>query len=105
LSDPLFSVRPSTHGTTEVETEISRERATEIGAVEIAVRGLGTGAHPALLFAELEFRAPSLYSVDLERCWIVYAKQGGFALRSSRIVLVDRRTGEVRYAGPANDEG
>ena len=88
-----------------VETEISREKATEIGAIEIALRGLGSGAHPALLFAELEFRAPSLYKVDLETCWLVYAKQEGFMLRSSKVVLVDRRTAEVRYAGSANDEG
>jgi hypothetical protein len=102
---PLQCSPRLTNGTTVVETEISRERATEIGAIEIALRGLGSGAHPALLSAELEFRAPILYNVDLETCWLVYAKQEGSMLRSSNVVLVDRRTATVRYAGSANDEG
>jgi broad specificity phosphatase PhoE len=85
---------------------VSRESAHTIGVRAIAERRLGKGVRAVCAFEEVT-RAPALYGLDLSRCWIVYADAveppGG--LRSSTVVLVDRGSGEVLYAGAANDEG
>jgi hypothetical protein len=85
-----------------VETEISRERATEIGGAELASRGVGEGAYGALAFHEV-YRPPRVPGIDLERCWFVYAKlkQGGPA--SSTVVVIARRGGAVLFTGSADD--
>ena len=51
--------------------------------------------------------APNIYGVDLSDCWIVYLERMGdrLMLRSSEIVAVSKRTGEIVYAGSAHDEG
>ena len=50
----------------------------------------------------------NLYHAPQEPCWYVIAPWGvGFdgALRSSRIIIVSKKTGRVLYDGSANDEG
>jgi hypothetical protein len=86
------------------ETEIPREQATAIGAIEIVTRGLGHGARIAMALDEIE-RPPNIYNVDLRSCWIVYATQTLRGLkRNSIVVVVARRDGAVLYAGSANDQ-
>jgi len=51
---------------------------------------------------------PSLYltrPVRLEDCWVCYLEPRPMMLASSEIVVASRETGEVVYAGSANDEG
>ena len=40
-----------------------------------------------------------------EDVWVVYKNSEGFALESSEVVLVSKRTGRVLYEGSAGDEG
>jgi hypothetical protein len=86
---------------------ITREDALRIGRTEILARGLGTGAREALLVDEIAWSLPRIYGApDLETYWIVYADHAPLGvLRSSDVVLVARDTGQVMYAGSANDEG
>jgi|ERR1022692_2478212 hypothetical protein len=37
--------------------------------------------------------------------WVVYENSEEMALKSSKVVLVCKRTGRVLYEGPTNDEG
>jgi broad specificity phosphatase PhoE len=85
---------------------VSRESARTIGLRAIAERKLGQGVRSVCALDEVA-RAPALYGgPDLSQCWLVYADVGEpVALRSSIVVLVDRVSGEVLYAGSANDEG
>ena len=49
----------------------------------------------------------SLYNgPDLTRCWVAYADQDWSeqSPHSSNVVLIDRKTGCVLYAGNAHDE-
>lgn len=45
---------------------------------------------------------------DLKNCWYVfcpwYDGQDGMMLRSSRVVIVSKKTGEILYDGSALDE-
>lgn len=94
----------------EPGTAVSRESARTIAGREIVSRGLGTGVSAVCSHDEVE-RLPSLYGApDLTRCWLVYADRSGLestgrSLRSAALVLVDRSSGAVVYAGSANDEG
>jgi hypothetical protein len=59
---------------------------------------------------EFMIRRPCVYGLQTEtllRCWIAYAKRPAnyCAVVASDIVVVAQETGEVRFAGPANDEG
>lgn len=55
---------------------------------------------------EMSFRRPGVYGDDFWRShWLVYLEQKVLALRESLIVAVDRKTGQVGYAGGAKDEG
>lgn len=49
-----------------------------------------------------------IYGMPSEPCWFVYAPWNdgydGAMLRSSRIILISKKTGRVVYDGPANDE-
>ena len=51
---------------------------------------------------------PVLYNAPKEDCWTIYAPwldgKGGSMLRSSRIIMVSKKTGEILYDGSANDE-
>lgn len=50
-----------------------------------------------------------IYKQPEEPCWVICApwKDGkdGTMLRSSRLILISRQTGEVLYDGSAHDEG
>ena len=50
-----------------------------------------------------------IYNEPVEPCWWIQAPWGDgrseYALRSSRVILVGRKTGIVHYDGSANDEG
>lgn len=85
---------------------ISRERATEIAREVIRDNALGAGVRQTLLLSEMRFRAPSVYGVDLSKCWIAYAETANNAMiSSSTIVAIDRDAGAVVYKGSAYDEG
>ena len=50
-----------------------------------------------------------IYNPPVDSCWVVQALwddgKDGSMLRSSRLLLISKRSGEVLYDGPANDEG
>ena len=50
-------------------------------------------------------RTPSVYAVDLSNSWIAYLTSAHAGLQSNDIVVIDKTTGAVRYAGTACDEG
>lgn len=85
--------------------EISQGDAVEIAARKVGVRPedlsvICQDGEPALF---------NIYNAPAEPCWWIVAphrdNQGALTLRSSRVVLVGRRTGLVHYEGSANDEG
>lgn len=86
---------------------LTREEARAIAERAVADRGLGVGVSGVYLESELSSRRPTLYGgPNLDDCWIAYVDRGwSTGLRSSLIVLISKRTGEVLYAGSANDEG
>jgi hypothetical protein len=51
----------------------------------------------------------NIYGLPEEPCWFVYGPwnegKDGMMLRSSRIILVSKVSGQVLYDGPAGDEG
>ena len=51
----------------------------------------------------------NIYNPPKEPCWYITAPWGdglnGQALRSSRIIIISKKTGLILYDGPANDEG
>jgi hypothetical protein len=94
--------QPPVSGTT---AEISQGDAVEIAARKV-------GARPEDLSVILQDGEPApfkIYNAPTEPCWWIVAphrdNQGVLALRSSRVLLVGRRTGVVHYDGSANDEG
>jgi hypothetical protein len=85
---------------------ISREQATEIAKRDALAYELGFAIREVLLPAEITSARPRLYNVPLDNVWIAYVEQvGSFAIDSSRIVVIDRRNGDVLYRGSAHDEG
>ena len=54
---------------------------------------------------ELPIREPTLYGIDVARCWIAYIDRPLRGIMSSEVVLVSKDSGEIVYAGSANDEG
>jgi len=50
-------------------------------------------------------RTPCVYNVDLSDCWIAYLASRRVGLGPSDVVVIDKKTGAVRYIGSANDEG
>jgi hypothetical protein len=52
-----------------------------------------------------ESRTPNVYNLDLSDCWIAYLTRLRMALGPSDIIVIDKKTGAVRYIGSANDEG
>ena len=50
-------------------------------------------------------RTPCIYNVDLSDCWIAYLAPLREGLGPSEVVVIDKKTGAVRYIGSANDEG
>ncbi len=51
----------------------------------------------------------SIYNPPVESCWVVQTSwndgKDGSVLRSSRLLLISKQSGEVLYDGSANDEG
>ena len=85
---------------------ISRAQAREIAERTVSARSLGIGVLEVVSGDELRGRAPSIYGVpDLVGVWIAYVARELVGLRASFVVLVSKSTGEVVYAGSANDEG
>jgi hypothetical protein len=88
-------------------------RAAEISqrdAVDIAARKVGARPEDLSVIYQNGETAPfKIYNAPTEPCWWIVAPhpdtQGGLTLRSSRVVLVGRRTGVVHYDGSANEEG
>jgi len=78
-------------------------------AIEIARKDLTYTPDPADL--KIYDKKPDnchVYGVpDDDSCWFIYAPWGdGLAmLRSSRLVVVSKKTGKVLYSGSAQDEG
>ncbi len=82
---------------------ITRRDALEIAAKRMAQADMALICHG---------RKPSrfhIYNAPAEPCWWIQAPWGDghpeYALRSSRLILVGRKTGIVHYDGSANDEG
>jgi hypothetical protein len=50
-------------------------------------------------------RTPCIYDVDLSDCWLAYLAPLRVGLGPSDIVVIEKKTGAVRYIGSANDEG
>lgn len=85
---------------------ISRERAREIARLDALEHALGHRVLEVLRPDEISGRAPLLYNVKLDHCWIAYIENPGPpALRSSTIVVVDCEHGSILYRGSAGDEG
>lgn len=79
-------------------------------AVEIAARKIGARPEDLSVICQDGEAAPfKIYNAPTEPCWWILAPhaadRGALTLRSSRVVLVGRRTGVVHYDGSANDEG
>lgn len=83
---------------------IDRERAIKIAAKAVLIPD--TRAFKA---SEAIPGKINIYNMPNEPCWYVVAPWGdgmdGSMLRSSRIVIISRKTGRVLYDGSANDEG
>ncbi len=85
---------------------VTREEARAIAEREVRKRGLASGGSEVFALDELASRPPLIYGgPDLRRCWIAYASAPGNDIRPAIIVLIDRESGAVRYAGSANNEG
>ncbi len=83
---------------------------TQRMALDIALQILAQSAASAPLICH--GRKPTnfrIYANPPEPCWWVQVPWGdgkdGIMLRSSRVIVIGRRTGTVRYDGSAGDEG
>jgi hypothetical protein len=85
---------------------ISRGQAREIAESVVISQKLGRGVLNVVSVDEIQGRVPSIYGVpDLVGVWVAYVARELVGLRASLVVLVSRATGDVVYAGSANDEG
>jgi hypothetical protein len=88
------------------ERLISRDDAHAVAESTIRERGLGSGVRDLCLLEEISWRQPQVYNgPSLAECWIAYVERPMARLGASSIVLISKKTGEVLYAGSANDEG
>lgn len=83
---------------------------SQADAVEIVARKVGVRTEEMSVIRQDGELAPfNIYNAPTELCWWIVAphgdNQGALQLRSSRVVLVGRRTGVVHFDGSANDEG
>jgi len=79
-------------------------------ALDIATRALTHSVASEMLICH--GRKPDrfrIYANPPEPCWWVQAPRGdgkdGITIRSSRVIVIGRKTGTVHYDGPAGDEG
>jgi len=85
---------------------ISREQAAGIAKAEAVNRQLAFEVDKVVAPDEITWATPNLYAVSLDNCWIAYLKPvRPLGLFSSTIIVIDRSSGAIRYAGLANDEG
>jgi hypothetical protein len=77
-------------------------------AIEIVQKAL-TPEMPAFSVHRKRPANINVYNLPREPAWFISAPWGdgkdGTVLRSSRLILVSKTTGEILYDGPANDEG
>ena len=87
-----------------VHGKVSRQMAIEIARKDLTYK-------PGPADFKIYDKRPDnchVYGVpDDDLCWFIYAPWGdGLAmLRSSRVVVVSKKTGKVLYSGSAQDEG
>jgi hypothetical protein len=84
-----------------------RERARRVAQQYLTTHpelGQGLAIRDVYSLEEIDFRRPAIYA-QLENCWIAYVERPHSGLVSSMIVVVSKNSGEVVYAGSANDEG
>ena len=81
-------------------------------ALRIAIKEVSKSLQPDPSGFKVYSKKPErlhLYNMTSEPCWFVYAPWNdgykGMMLRSSRIILISKKTGRVLYDGSANDEG
>ena len=79
-------------------------------ALQIATRLLGTDCGGSKLIChDTKPSSCNIYGAMPEPCWYVYAPWNGegktLMIRSSRVILIGKRTGTVHYDGSAGDEG
>ena len=86
---------------------ITRAEAKNIAEKVLADSEQFEGVSQVLLWGELTYRQPVIYSSGdrIEDCWIAYASRKLVLSTRSTIVAIHRETGEVVYQGPAHDEG
>ena len=87
---------------------LSREQAREIAEVAVIEHRLGFEIDRVVSLEEVSGRPPCHYLAagSLDRSWIAYVKPGlPLRLRSSDVVVIDKESGEIIYAGSAGDEG
>lgn len=83
---------------------------TQRMALAIARQALAQPVTPAPLICHARKPAHfTIYAGFPEPCWWVQVpwndETDGIAIRSSRVIVIGRRTGTVHYDGSANDEG
>lgn len=87
---------------------ISREQARKIAELSAIKNRLGFEISRVVSLDEIPDRLPSAYLTagSLDRSWIAYVEPVlPLSLRSSNVIVVDMASGEIIYAGSANDEG
>ena len=82
---------------------------TRNAALEIASRALATTASKPLIRHAKKPDRFCIYVSPPEPCWYVEVPwddgKDGVMLRSSRVIVIGRRTGVIHYDGSAGDEG
>jgi hypothetical protein len=84
---------------------ISRDRARAIGESAALAHRLGSGVHDVQDASQATGRLNIYNRPDLSRCWLAYVDAPFVGLVSAVVILIDKETGAVLYAGSANDEG
>ena len=84
---------------------ISREQARAIGESAALAHGVGSGVHDVQDATQAPGRLNIYNHPDLSRCWLAYVDRPLIGLCSSVVILIDKESGAVLYAGSANDEG
>ncbi|MCK4325742.1 hypothetical protein KAW55_03210 [bacterium] len=88
-------------------TGVTRKRAFEIAWDYLLNRPIENcvSVGQVLPIDELVRSEPCIYGYNLDDYWLAYAKRPFKGLHSSQVLLISKVTGEVVYAGSANDEG
>ena len=87
---------------------VSRDKAKAIAETALKSDSRFEGVSGVYAWDEITSRKPTPYqvAVDLQNCWIAYARWRDIRrLEASTIVAVDMTTGRITYQGCASDEG